>query len=56
MRALQLGAYALAYARLRGLPVIKVDGAFFYAATGDTVYPELPSESELVEVLRAIPG
>ncbi len=56
VRALQLGAYALAYARLRGLPVIKVDGAFFYAATGDTVYPELPSESELVEVLRAIPG
>ena len=56
VRALQLGAYALAYARLRGLAVDQVDGAFYYAATGETVYPELPSESDLVGVLRAVPG
>lgn len=43
-RALQLGAYALAYARLRGLPAAKVDAAFYYAGTGETVRPRLPRE------------
>jgi DNA helicase-2/ATP-dependent DNA helicase PcrA len=54
-RALQLGAYALAYARLRGLPVSKVDGAFYYAQSGVTVHPRLPREQELIALLSDIP-
>ncbi len=52
VRALQLAAYAVAFARLRGLEPGQVRGAFFYAATGETVYPELPSAADLVAVLR----
>jgi len=54
-RALQLGAYALAYARLRDLPVGKVDAAFYYAQTGVTVHPRLPGEKDLVALLAGIP-
>ncbi len=54
-RALQLAAYRLAFARLRGLDPEQVDAAFYYAATGRTVRPELPGEEELLELLRAIP-
>ncbi len=53
-RAIQLGAYALAYARLAGLAPEQVDAAFFYARTGETVRPDLPSEQELIEVLALV--
>ncbi|MFZ1287210.1 MAG: ATP-dependent DNA helicase [Candidatus Phosphoribacter sp.] len=55
-RALQLGAYALAYGRLRGLAPEQVDAAFYYARTGRTVRPELPGESELRTLLASIPA
>ena len=51
IRAIQLGAYALAWARLHRLRPQDVRGAFFYAATGETVWPELPSASEIEAVL-----
>ncbi len=52
VRSLQLGAYALAFARLHGLAPGQVRGAFFYAATGDTVYPDLPSLADISAVIR----
>lgn len=55
-RTLQLGAYALAYARLRDLPARQVDGAFYYAQTGETVYPRIPREQALLALLAEIPG
>jgi DNA helicase II / ATP-dependent DNA helicase PcrA len=51
VRAIQLGAYRLAFARLRGLALEDVDGAFYYASSGETVWPDLPGEPELVELL-----
>ncbi|MEO7070390.1 MAG: ATP-dependent DNA helicase [Nostocoides sp.] len=54
-RSLQLAAYALAFARLHGLPTEAVRGAFFYAVTGETVWPERVGEDDLVAVLRAMP-
>lgn len=56
VRTLQLAAYRVAYARLRGVPVEDVRAAFFYAADGTTVWPQLPDEDDLVELLRSIPG
>ena len=35
-RTLQLAAYRIAWARVRGVPVERVRGAFFHAATGET--------------------
>ncbi|HET8988419.1 MAG TPA: ATP-dependent DNA helicase [Humibacillus sp.] len=55
VRALQLGAYAVAFARLRGVDPALVDAAFYYAAEGVTVRPDLPGESELVDLLRTLP-
>ena len=55
MRALQLGAYAVAFARLRGVDPSLVDAAFYYAAEGVTVRPDLPGEAELVDLLRTLP-
>jgi DNA helicase-2/ATP-dependent DNA helicase PcrA len=52
VRAIQLGAYRLAFARLRGLDPDRVDAAFYYAATGETVWPALPDEHELELLLR----
>ena len=54
-RSLQLAAYRVAFARLRGLDPETVDGAFYYAGTGETVRPELPDEQELAELLRSVP-
>jgi DNA helicase-2/ATP-dependent DNA helicase PcrA len=56
VRALQLGSYAVAYARLRGLDPGLVDAAFYYAAEGATVRPDLPREEELVALLSTVPG
>ncbi|HET8602055.1 MAG TPA: PD-(D/E)XK nuclease family protein, partial [Segeticoccus sp.] len=51
VRSIQLGAYRVAFARLRGLPAEQVDGAFYYAASGETVWPLLPDEAELEALL-----
>jgi len=56
VRALQLGAYRLAFARLRGLTPDKVDAAFYYASTGETVFPDLPGEEQLVTLMGSIPA
>jgi len=55
VRTLQLGAYRLAFARLRGLTPDQVDAAFYYAGTGETVFPDLPGEEQLVTLLGSIP-
>lgn len=54
-RALQLAAYRLAFARLRGLAAQDVDAAFYYATTGETVWPVLPEEEDLAALLRQVP-
>ena len=56
VRALQLGAYRLAFARLRGLSLDQVDAAFYYARTGETVFPDLPDDTQLESLLGSIPG
>jgi DNA helicase-2/ATP-dependent DNA helicase PcrA len=54
-RAVQLAAYRLAWHRLHGVPLEHVGGAFFYAATGETVRPvDLLDESGLVRLLRSV--
>lgn len=52
---LQLAAYRIAYARLRGVDPAMVRAAFFYAGTGETVWPHLPEEDRVIEVLRTVP-
>jgi len=44
----------LAFARLRGLSPDQVDAAFYYAGTGETVFPDLPDEEQLVTLLGSI--
>jgi DNA helicase-2/ATP-dependent DNA helicase PcrA len=56
LRAVQLGAYALAYARLHGLPPDAVNAAFYYAQSGRTVRPGLPGEGELLALLQTVPA
>jgi DNA helicase II / ATP-dependent DNA helicase PcrA len=56
VRALQLGTYRLAFARLRGLAPDQVDGAFYYASTGETVFPDLPDEEQLAALMGSIPA
>lgn len=46
-RAAQLGAYRLAWSRLHDLPLERMRGAFYYASTGETRWPELPDERAL---------
>ncbi|CAN7280892.1 ATP-dependent DNA helicase [Terrabacter sp. LjRoot27] len=55
VRALQLGAYAVAFARLRGVDASLVEAAFYYAGEGVTVRPDLPGEDSLVDLLRTLP-
>ena len=52
-RTLQLAAYRIAWARVRGVPVERVRGAFFHAATGETTWPDLPGVDGITAVLRA---
>ncbi|GAA4720105.1 ATP-dependent DNA helicase [Pedococcus ginsenosidimutans] len=54
-RALQLAAYRVAFARLRGLDLDEVDAAFYYAGSGETVFPELPDDRDIAELLAAVP-
>ena len=56
VRALQLAAYRVAFARLRGLDLEQVDAAFYYAVSGETVWPDLPDEEGLAAVLGGIPS
>jgi DNA helicase-2/ATP-dependent DNA helicase PcrA len=55
IRALQLDAYRLAYARFRGLAMDQVDAAFYYAGTGETVFPDLAEDERLAALLGSIP-
>ena len=55
VRALQLEAYRLAFARLRGLCLDQVDAAFYYAGTGETVFSDLPGDQPLAGLLESIP-
>ncbi|GGB72465.1 ATP-dependent helicase [Knoellia flava] len=55
VRALQLAAYRIAWARLRGIEPERVRGAFYYAGTGETVWPDLADEAGLSAVLEAVP-
>ena len=54
-RALQLAAYRVAFARLRGLDLDEVDAAFYYAGTGETIWPHLPDDDALASLLSAVP-
>ncbi|MDN5797243.1 MAG: ATP-dependent helicase [Intrasporangium sp.] len=57
VRALQLAAYVVAFARLHGVLPEFVDGAFYYASRGVTVRPEVPDEAQLAALLATIaPG
>ncbi|MCG7321457.1 ATP-dependent DNA helicase [Arsenicicoccus bolidensis] len=51
VRRLQLAVYRLAYARLQQVDPALVDGAFYYAATGQTVRPDLPDEQALATLV-----
>ena len=51
VRAVQLSAYRIAYARWRGLDPERVRGAFFHAATGETTRPRLLDADEVVRLL-----
>ncbi|MGO1165679.1 MAG: ATP-dependent helicase [Janibacter sp.] len=51
VRAVQLSAYRIAYARWRGIALDRVRGAFFYAATGETVRPPMLEEAEVAALL-----
>ncbi|MGB3184799.1 MAG: ATP-dependent DNA helicase [Ornithinimicrobium sp.] len=51
-RAMQLEVYRLAYARLRGVPASMVDAAFYFAATGETIWPTLPTAASLESKLN----
>jgi DNA helicase-2/ATP-dependent DNA helicase PcrA len=53
-RTLQLEAYRLAFARLRGLALNEVDAAFYYAGTGETVFLEPSDEARLSTLLGSI--
>lgn len=50
-RAVQLAVYRLAYCRLHDLAPDQVDACFYYAATGQSIYPKLPAEEELQDLL-----
>jgi DNA helicase-2/ATP-dependent DNA helicase PcrA len=56
VRALQLAAYAVAYARFRGIDPASVDAAFYYAAEGVTVRPALPGVEDLAALLGTVPA
>ncbi|MGL5867317.1 MAG: UvrD-helicase domain-containing protein [Dermatophilaceae bacterium] len=52
-RALQLAAYCLAWARVRGVDPVRVRGAFVQVATGRTVWPDLPRDETALSRLWA---
>ncbi|WP_433613672.1 UvrD-helicase domain-containing protein [Dactylosporangium sp. CA-139114] len=55
--AVQLAAYRLAWAELRGVPLAQVGAAFFYVRSGETVRPaDLLDEAGLLELITALPA
>ena len=57
IRAVQLAAYRLAFAALRGLPLEKVGAAFHYVRENFTLRPvDLMDQSGLEELIRRIPS
>jgi DNA helicase II / ATP-dependent DNA helicase PcrA len=54
VRALQLAVYALAWERIHDLPSGSVDVAFYFAGTGETVWPDAPPEAVVTGVLDAV--
>lgn len=55
-RSIQLGVYALAWERIHDLTPGSVDVAFYFAATGETFWPAVPSEADVIAVLDAVVG
>ena len=56
-KAVQLAAYRLAWARLKGVPVDEVRAAFFYVADNQVVRPhDLGSAQELEQIVAAALG
>ncbi|GAA4247665.1 ATP-dependent DNA helicase [Dactylosporangium darangshiense] len=54
--AVQLAAYRLAWAELRGIPLAQVGAAFFYVRSGETVRPaDLLDEPGLLSLITAVP-
>ncbi|GAA2367181.1 ATP-dependent DNA helicase [Dactylosporangium salmoneum] len=54
--AVQLAAYRLAWAELRGVPLSQVGAAFFYVRSGETVRPaDLLDEPGLLALITALP-
>ncbi|WEV78142.1 ATP-dependent DNA helicase [Janibacter cremeus] len=54
VRAVQLSAYRIAYARWRGIDPERVHGAFFHAATGETTRPTMLDEDAVVRLLGTV--
>ncbi|UWZ49363.1 ATP-dependent helicase [Dactylosporangium matsuzakiense] len=55
--AVQLAAYRLAWAELRGVPLDRVGAAFFYVRSGETVRPaDLLDEEGLLALITALPA
>ena len=54
--AIQLAAYRTAYARLRGIEPARVRAAFYYAGSGQTIYPPLRSAADLAHLVAGIRG
>ncbi|WP_334172542.1 ATP-dependent DNA helicase [Sinomonas sp.] len=54
-RAVQLAVYRLAWSRLQGVPLDRVNAAFFYLADGRVVRPQkLASEQELERLIASV--
>ena len=54
--AVQLAAYRLAWAELRGVPLDRVGAAFFYVRSGETVRPaDLLDEAGLAALIEQVP-
>ncbi|MEY3407405.1 MAG: hypothetical protein RL038_466 [Actinomycetota bacterium] len=49
--ALQLALYRMAWARAQNVSVDRIRAGFFYAASGETVWPEMPATEEVIRRL-----
>ncbi|MFD1214088.1 3'-5' exonuclease, partial [Arthrobacter sp. GCM10027362] len=57
IRAVQLAAYRLAWARLKGVPVQQVSAAFYYVVADKVIRPhDLAGEAELEAIVRSAYG
>ena len=55
-RAVQLSAYRVAYSRLTGVPVDRIEAAFFFAANGVSETPDLLGEDQLEDLVGELLG